>query len=349
MDASAQLEAKQRQLLDNLRRIGKTEPAVVLPAVRGAVWGYRRKARLGVRNVPKKGGILVGFRERAKSYIADMTSCEVLVPRIADRLEELRSLISGLSCPDRIPQIEVAAGDNATALVFRHLVDLTKADRDRFAAFAQRHGLQIHLQPRGLESVHPLFPEQPEPLFYRLDHHDLVIHFTPTDFIQVNGEVNAQAVDLALELLDAGPDDHVLDLFCGLGNFSLPLARRAARVHALEGEASLVARARANAADNGIANAEFQVADLASEAGRWAETRYDRIMLDPPRTGCMEVVSRIGRCAAARIVYVSCNPATLARDAEVLVHVHGYRLAAAGVMDMFPHTTHVESIALFER
>jgi len=351
LDPEAQIEVKQRQLLEDLARIGKCEPQTLLPPVRGPVWGYRRRARLGVRNVPKKGGILVGFRERAKSYIADMTSCETLVSEVAARLMDLRALIAGLSCPERVPQIELAAGDNASALVFRHLVPLSNGDHDRLAAFGEQHGLQIYLQPQGLDSVHPLHPAEPPPLHYRLARHDVVIHFAPTDFVQVNADVNAQAVDLALGLLDPQPGERVLDLFCGLGNFSLPLARRAKQVFGLEGDAALVARAHANARENGIANAEFAVADLADEGGaaRWGGARWDGILIDPPRTGCIEVVNRIDACEAGRIVYVSCNPSTLARDAQVLVHVHGYRLAAAGVMDMFPHTTHVESIALFQR
>jgi 23S rRNA (uracil1939-C5)-methyltransferase len=351
LDPDAQIEVKQLQLLDDLARIGKCEPQVLLPAVRGPVWGYRRRARLGVRNVPKKGGILVGFRERAKSYIADMTSCDVLVPQIAQRLVDLRTLIGALSCFDRVPQIEIAAGDSASALVFRHLAPLTIADRELLAAFGERHGLQIHLQPEGLDSVHPLHPADPPPLQYGLARHGVVIHFAPTDFVQVNADVNAQAVDRVLELLDPRPGERVLDLFCGLGNFSLPLARRAKQVFGVEGDSALVARARTNALVNGIANAEFAVANLADEAGSagWAGAHWDGILMDPPRTGCIDVANRIDACGARRIVYVSCNPSTLARDAQVLVHAHGYRLAAAGVMDMFPHTNHVESIALFER
>ena len=346
----AQLRAKQQVLLDNLKHIGKVAPEEVLPPLTGPVWGYRRKARLGVRNVPKKGGILVGFREKAKSYIADMLRCEVLIPAVGELLPELRRVVSELSCPERVPQIEVAAGDTVVVLVFRHLVPLTDRDRDRLVEFGKAHQLEIRLQPAGPDSVEDLWPSPGTPLNYALPAHNVEILFEPTDFIQVNGAINRTMVDRAVELLDPAADEDVLDLFCGLGNFTLHLARRAQSVVGVEGEAALIERAGSNAAHNEIQNTEFHVANLYEEPlhASWLNRSYDKVLLDPPRTGAVEIVKRVPALGAKRIVYVSCNPATLARDAQMLVHVYNYRMRAAGIMDMFPHTTHVESIAVFE-
>lgn len=343
---AAQVAAKQRRLLDDLARLGGVTPERVLPPVTGPLWGYRRRARLGVRRVPKKGGVLVGFRERAKRYIADMDACPVLVPQVGEDLVPLRELVGSLSIADRIPQIEVAAGDERCALVFRHLLPLAGDDLARLEAYGRARDLDIWLQPGGPDSVTPL--RGAPRLYYRLPDFDLTIGFLPTDFIQVNAEVNRRAVTLAMDLLDPRPGQRALDLFCGLGNFTLPLARRGARVLGLEGEAGLVARARENAAANGL-DARFETADLydPERLGTRLGAGWDRVLLDPPRTGAMEVVKQLDRARAGRIVYVSCNPATLARDSRVLVHVHGYRLAAAGVLDMFPHTQHAEAIALF--
>jgi 23S rRNA (uracil1939-C5)-methyltransferase len=351
LDTRAQIAAKQQTMLDNLLHIGKCTPLSVRPALTGPVWGYRRKARLGVRNVPKKGGVLVGFREKAKSYIADMRSCDVLAPRIAALLPTLRDLIGGLSCRDRVPQIEVACGDEECALVFRHLVPLGTADLDALRAFGEAHDIQIHLQPGGLDSIHALWPQPAPQLSYALPAHKVEIRFDPADFVQVNADINRAMVDAGVELLDPRPSERVLDLFCGLGNFTLPIARRAGNVVGLEADPLLIERARANAAHNGIGSAEFIPVNLYEEPleGSWLNRGYDKILIDPPRTGAVEICKRIGDLGAGRIVYVSCNPATLARDAEILVHAHGYRLMTAGVMDMFPHTAHVESIALFER
>jgi 23S rRNA (uracil1939-C5)-methyltransferase len=351
LETEAQLAAKQQVLQENLQHIGKVRPETILPPLTGPVWHYRRKARLGARLVPKKGGMLVGFRERAKSYIADMLSCEVLDQSISDLLPELRTVIAGLSCARRLPQVEVAVGDEDAALVFRHLEPLTEKDHTTLRAFGEQTGMQIHLQPKGLDSVRCLWPENPAPLSYTLPEFDVEILFRPTDFIQVNGQINRRMVHHALELLAPEPDDTVLDLFCGLGNFSLPLARQASQVTAVEMDALLIERARQNAVHNGIDNVTFVPGNLDAEDldASWLHKTYDRILLDPPRTGAMEMVKRLGRLGAGRVVYVSCNPATLARDSEVLVHRHGYHLKAAGVMDMFPHTTHVESIAVFDK
>lgn len=346
----AQLRAKQRVLLDSLKHIGKVVPEEILAPLTGPGWGYRRKARLGVRNVPKKGGILVGFREKAKSYIADMLRCEVLIPAVGELLPELRTVVSELSCAERVPQIEVAAGDTAVVLVFRHLVPLTDGDRERLVEFGKTHQLEIRLQPAGPDSVQDLWPSPGTPLSYALPAHHVEILFEPTDFIQVNGPINRAMVDRAVELLAPAADENVLDLFCGLGNFTLPLARYARQVVGVEGEAGLIQRARSNATHNSIRNAEFHVGDLYQEPldANWLNRRYDKILLDPPRTGAVEIVKRLPELGARRIVYVSCNPGTLARDAQVLVHVYKYRMCAAGIMDMFPHTTHVESIVVFE-
>jgi 23S rRNA (uracil1939-C5)-methyltransferase len=352
LSSSGQIQAKQRILLDNLARIGKVTPGAVLPPLTGSAWGYRRKARLGVRLVPKKGGVLVGFREKRSSFITDLDRCDTLDPRIGQLLPALRALVSGLSCADRVPQIEVAIGDAAIALVFRHLQPLTNDDQARLRAFGRDHGMQIHLQPGGPDTVHPLDPETPAPLTYRLPEFTVELHFGPTDFVQVNAEMNQRVVSAALALLDPGLGDDVLDLFCGLGNFTLPLARRARSVLGIEADDLLLDKARENAMRNGISNVEFTPANLYDEAELaalpWARN-FDLWLLDPPRTGAIEVVKSVPEHGPRRIVYVSCYPATLARDSEVLVHAKGYRLVSAGVMDMFPQTTHVESIALFEK
>jgi 23S rRNA (uracil1939-C5)-methyltransferase len=349
LQPEAQLAAKQQVLRDSLARIGKVAPARWLPPLRGPSWGYRRKARLGVRLVPKKGGVLVGFRERRHSFITALADCKTLDPRLAALLPALTELISGLSCAERIPQIEAAAGDRDVALVIRHLVALTVSDREQLRRFAERHTLQIHLQPEGPESVAALWPPQPPPLSYRLPQHDVEILFAPTDFVQVNTAANAGIVKLALQLLELRPDESVLDLFCGVGNFTLPLARHAARALGLEGNAVLVERAHGNAAHNRISNVNFRQADLYREGPSipWGEERFDKLLLDPPRSGAMEVIKRLRTHRPARIVYVSCYPATLARDSDYLVHALGYRLASAGVADMFPQTSHTEAIALF--
>ena len=352
----AQLRHKQQVLSDCLQRIGKVVPDAWLPPLDGPVWAYRRKARLGVRLVPKKGGILVGFRERRRTFITPLESCAVLDPAVSALLVPLRALIATLSCSGRLPQVEVAVGDTqqdapALALVFRHLEPLDDHDLRALRRFGEAHGAQIFLQPAGPDSVARLWPDTGT-LVYRLPEHGVELHFGPTDFVQVNAAVNRMLVGRALELLDPGPQDSVLDLFCGLGNFTLPLARRAGRVLGVEGDAALVERARANALHNAIANAQFLAADLYAVDGSapWGEERFGKWLLDPPRTGAMAAIKRLPADGSGpeRIMYVSCNPGTLARDSEVLVHVKGYRLAAAGVLDMFPHTSHVESLALFE-
>ncbi|MEK7712074.1 MAG: 23S rRNA (uracil(1939)-C(5))-methyltransferase RlmD, partial [Pseudomonadota bacterium] len=350
--AEAQLPAKQKILHDNLTRIGKVEPESWLPALDGPHWGYRRKARLGARVEQKKGGVIVGFREKRTAYLTSLASCEVLHPRVSTLLPALRNLIATLSTPNRVPQIEVAVGDNATAFVIRHLVPLTAGDDARLAEFGRQHDIQIFRQPGSPDQLVPVWPENPAPLVYRLPEAGVELEFAPADFIQVNAELNQRMVTRALELLDPQPAESVLDLFCGLGNFTLPLARRAGRVLGLEAEAVLIEKAQRNAQHNQIQNAEFRLANLYSleTPDPWGAERFDKWLLDPPRTGAAEVVKRLpAQGGPRRILYVSCSPGTLARDSDVLVHTKGYRLAAVGVMDMFPQTSHVEAMALFER
>jgi 23S rRNA (uracil1939-C5)-methyltransferase len=347
---AAQLAFKQAQLMENLARLGGVEPGRVLEPLTGPVWGYRRRARLGVKHVARKGRVLVGFRERSAPFVADLHECRVLAPP-ADRLmDPLAALVGELSIAARVPQVEVAVAGPECALVLRVLDPPTAADLERLRAFEQVEGLRVYLQPGGPATVAPLSPDR-EPLRYELGRFGLTIEFEPTDFIQVNATLNEAMVARAVEMLEAQPTSHVLDLFCGLGNFSLPLARSAGEVVGVEGDADLVARARWNARSQDVLNAGFHAADLANPAAwsTWAARRYDRVLLDPPRAGAREVLPVVGSCGASRVVYISCHPGSLARDAGILVRDHGFRLVAAGVMDMFPHTTHVEAMAVFER
>ena len=350
LSPEAQLRAKQTELAENLQRIGKVTPERWLAPLAGPVWQYRRRARLGAKYVAKRGRVLVGFRERQKPYIAALSRCEILAAPVDALIEPLSTLLTGMRAREFIPQIEVAAADNVLVLVFRHLVELGADDRAALAAFEASHDLRVYLQPGGMETIAPLAGATAT-LEYRMPELGLRFEFQPTDFVQVNGVLNRALVREAVELLSIEKTHRVLDLFCGLGNFTLPLAQRAAEVVGIEGEAGLVARARHNAVLNGIDNARFHVANLAeAEAGAAALAgRFERILLDPPRAGAIEVLPRLAALGAARMVYVSCHPGTLARDLGVLCHEHGYRLEAAGVIDMFPHTTHVESIAVLEK
>ncbi len=345
----AQLLAKQRVVAEELARIAGLDPARWLAPLSGPVWSYRRRARLGCKFVDRKQRVLVGFRERGSPLLADLGACEVLAAPAGTMIQDLAALIASLDMKRRVAQIEVAVADNATAFVLRVLDPPTAPDLDRLRDFERRHPVVLFLQPGGLESVAPLSPPAP-PLRYALDGLPAGIEFGPTDFIQVNGELNRLMVARALELLEPGPGDRVLDLFCGLGNFSLPIATRAGSVTGVEGDAALVERARANAERNGISNADFLVADLLADPAHpaWAGQARDLVLLDPPRAGARETLAGIAACAPRRIVYVSCHAGTLARDAGLLVREHGYHFTAAGIMDMFPHTSHVESIAVFE-
>lgn len=351
LSAQRQIEFKQRQLMEALARIGHVTPAEILPPLQANAWNYRRRARLAARWVPKKDRVVVGFRERTTSFIADLQRCEVLAPPVDAMLPALSALLTALSIRNRVPQIEVSVADNAVALVIRVLEPLTAADREHLERFEREHSLQIYLQPGGYETVAPLTGAA-VPLVYRLPQFNVELQFQPTDFVQVNRELNERMVERVAGLLELQASDTVLDLFCGLGNFSLPLARTAKHVTGIEGEAGLVARAKQNAERNGLANTEFFTSNIAAAdvaESPWARRRYDKVLLDPPRAGAQEALAVVAGTGASRIVYVSCHPATLARDAGILVNEHGYRLQAAGVMDMFPHTTHVESVAVFDR
>jgi len=346
----AQVAAKEAQLLQNLQRTGGLSPEERLAPLDGPHWGYRAKARLSVRQVRNKGQ-LVGFRERASSYVTVMDACPVLEPRLDALIQPLKELVAGLSRPDRVPQAEVAASEGDACVVIRHLTELTEADRERLLAFQAEQGVVVETQAKGPETATPIDPDRPADLFYRLSEFDLTLRFRSTDFVQVNQEVNRQLVSRAMELLAPETGETVLDLFCGLGNFSLAAAARGAQVVGLEGERALVERAEANARANGLTDqTRFATADLSeTPLSDMAEARKaDKVLLDPPRSGAVEACKQLVEIAPRRIVYVSCNPATLARDASVLAH-GGYRLVAAGIANMFPHTAHVESVAWFER
>jgi 23S rRNA (uracil1939-C5)-methyltransferase len=345
----AQLVAKEASLFQSLERIGHVEPRHRWTPIRGEPWAYRRRARLGVRKVQKKGRVLVGFRERRKPWVTDMDSCDVLAGGVGKLLPELADLVASLTIASRTPQIEVAVGDDRTAMVFRVLDSPTETDLLQLGRFGEVHGVDIWLQPGGPDSLRVLIGETPSPS-YRLPEFDLSLQFLPTDFVQVNGQLNARAVARAVELLEPASGERIVDLFCGLGNFSLALARRGARLRGIDGDAALVERARENALRNGL-DAEFHVADLFTDCRNlaWAREPCDSLLLDPPRSGAEASIHLVPVLRPRRIVYVSCHPGTLARDAGILVHEYGYSLKGAGVMDMFPHTAHVESVALFER
>jgi 23S rRNA (uracil1939-C5)-methyltransferase len=351
LEPRAQVAAKQRVLEENLARIGKVTAETMLSPIHGPTWEYRYRARFSARHVAKKG-TLVGFRERHSSFVADMQTCEVVPARISALLVPLRQLIASLSIRERLPQVELAIGDAVDILVLRVLEPPDASDRDKLRQFAAEHRVQLFMQPEGPDSIYPLLPLDAPPLQYRIPDFDLIFPFKPTDFTQVNHEINRVLVRRAITLLDPQPDERIGDFFCGLGNFSLAIARSGAQVTGIEGNAGLMRRARENAVRNGLeARCRFVARDLFAITGEdWSGLApFDRMLIDPPRDGAIELVKAIGESPPVRIVYISCNPATLARDAAVLVHSHGYRLSAAGVVNMFPHTSHVESVALFER
>jgi 23S rRNA (uracil1939-C5)-methyltransferase len=345
-----QVAAKQHVLMENLARIGHVAPERVLPPLLDAAWGYRRKGRLSVRYVEKKGRTVVGFRESNPRFVAELRECHTILPALSAQLPALAALVDSLEGKRTLPQIEFIAGDGPVALVFRHLEPLSPADVGKLREFATASGFAVLLQPGGVESVVPLHPDAPS-FHFSLPDYGLDLAFRPLDFIQVNAGLNQRMIAAAIDLLGPGPDDRVLDLFCGLGNFTLPLARHAGHVVGVEGDAGLIARARLNAQANGIGNVEFHAADLAKDLASepWMRAGFSKLLLDPPRAGAAEVLAQMPLKGIDRIVYVSCHPASLARDAGFLVRERGYRLVAAGAMDMFPQTAHVESIALFER
>jgi 23S rRNA (uracil1939-C5)-methyltransferase len=353
LEARAQVAVKQRVLEDNLERIGKVKAEAMLPPIYGQPWGYRQRARLSVRHVLKKGKTLVGFREKNGKYVADMQHCEILPPRIASLLPLLGELNESFTVRDALPQIEVAVGEHVDVLVLRILQALSPPDEAAIKQFADTHKVQFWLQTKGPETVVPFYPLDAPPLTYSLPEFGITMPFAPTEFTQVNSEMNRLMVSRAMRLLAPQAGERIADFFCGLGNFTLPIARSGAQVLGIEGSAALVKRAAQNAALNGLSgNTEFRAMNLfeMDEAALAQLGRFDKWLVDPPRDGAVELVKSITpEIAPQRIVYVSCSPSTLARDAETLVHAKGYVLKAAGVMNMFPQTSHVESIAVFER
>lgn len=345
-----QIAAKAQALLDALQDIGNIAPAEVLPPLANdSPWGYRRKARLGAKFVLKKDKLLLGFRERGSSFVADLSQCHVLHPKVGMSLHLLRELVDSLDIKERVPQVEVAMDDSQCVLIFRVLEQPSDTDREKLHRFGLQHDFPVYLQPGGAETVQAL--TSPVRLQYRLAEFDLQMEFLPTDFTQVNSEINQKMIARAVELLAPARDDRILDLFCGIGNFTLPLARFAGTVTGVEGDASLVERARENAVNNSIGNVDFYTTNLYDNVDQepWLKGNFNKVLLDPPRSGALEILEQVVKLGAGRILYISCYPGTLARDAGELVNRYGYKLLSAGVMDMFPHTAHVESIALFEK
>ena len=348
MSSEQQIKMKQGVLMDLLERTSQINPERILPTISGSFYGYRNKARLGVRYVNKKQRLLIGFREKHSAFLADMQHCEVLDPRVGHQLHVLIDCISSLESYNQIAQIEVAITEEVVALVFRHLSPLSESDQQQLISLGQTFPCHIYLQSGGPETITLHYPDESR-LTYWLPDFDIEIEFRPSDFTQVNASVNEKMISQAIQLLDLNENDQVLDLFCGVGNFSLPMARHAGSVVGVEGSADLVERAVSNAERNKILNAEFYQQDLAAEdlSEQWTSRSFDKVLIDPARPGALEILPLIAAKKPSHIVYVSCNPATLARDAGELVNNHGYQLKAAGVMDMFPHTAHVESMALF--
>ena len=352
LDSAAQVAAKQRVLESNLWHLGRIKAEQLYAPIYGASWGYRLRARLSARLVPKKGGVLVGFHERKSSYVADMRQCENLPPHLSALLVPLRDLVAGLSIADAMPQIEVAVGEYITALVLRILTPLNASDEALLRAFADQHAVVFYLQPKGPATAYRFYPLEGPQLSYLLPDYNIEHCFSPTEFTQVNHAINRVLVRRAMALLDPQPGERIADMFCGLGNFTLPIARLGATVVGIEGSEELVKRAGQNAEHNGLRErVEYGVANLfeVTPESLAALGHFDKMLIDPPREGALELVKAIGEDGPKRIVYVSCNPATLARDAAILVTQKGYRLRGAGVVNMFPNTSHVESIALFER
>lgn len=349
---NAQIDHKQNYLLQQLKYIAHSEPHEILAPLFHHPWEYRNKARLGVKFVSKKSTVLVGFHEKNSRYLADINSCEILHPSVGKKITELRILLGNLDGHLAIPQIEVSISDTTSSLVIRHTQKLKTEDLEQLKNFAKTHDFRIYLQPAGPESIHSLWPENTENLLlnYQLDDYDLQLQFHPSDFTQINNNMNKQLVKQAMQLLDPQKNDVVLDLFCGLGNFTLPLAKYTKYVVGVEGSQAMVDRAKQNARMNQITNVEFHMSDLNQDLihKSWFKEHYNKILLDPPRSGALEAVKQLAKYNYERIVYISCNPATLARDAHELIQ-QGYEIKKAGIIDMFPQTYHVESIALFEK
>lgn len=363
MDINAQVAAKQRLLENDLWHIGKVKPENMLPPLYGPTWGYRHKARLSVKYVDKKQRVLVGFNEKGTRYVADMNSCEVLVPEVSALIIPLQQMIEQLTIRDKLPQIELAVGEadsnnqKVIVLIFRIMEALSLEDEALFKAFAEQHHVQVWTQTKGPDTIKPFWPlnssESPIPqLQYSLPEFNLIYPFKPNEFTQVNPQINQVMIRRAMQLLTPQKGEKIADFFCGIGNFTLPIARSGASVLGLEGLANLVERANESAALNHISNANFGVADLFKMTPEALTSlgRFDKWLVDPPRDGAFELIKSLDETNKPQIiVYVSCNPATLARDAGVLVNEKGYLLKSAGVINMFSHTAHVESIALFVR
>lgn len=353
MEFGAQVAAKQRVLEDNLQRIGHVAPQSILPAIYGPAWGYRHRARLSAKNVAKKGTVLVGFHEKRSSFIADMSECHILPPHVSAQLPAMRELVKQLSIFDRMPQIELAVGANVTVLVFRNMEEINDADFALFKAYADQWKVQIWLQPKGPDTAYPLYPLDAPKLTYLMPEFNIEMPFKPTEFTQVNHGINRVMVERAVKMLDPQPGERIADMFCGLGNFTLPIARSGASVLGMEGSQQLVERAFESAKHNGLDQlTDFTVANLFDMNPEWLEQlgHFDKMLIDPPRDGAISLVTAISaENGPKRIIYVSCSPSTLARDANVLVNVKGYTLKSAGIINMFPHTAHVESIAWFEK
>lgn len=346
--SDAQRAHKQSVLLEHFQHQANCQPENILPPLHANLWEYRRRARLSVRFVIKKNDVLVGFRERGTRYVAELKACEVLDPSVGRKIAALRELFMQCEMKAEFAQVEIAVGDAATAAILRHMKPLPESDIAKLIAFAAENHWQLYFQPGGHDTIHPVFPENPDPLFYTIPNHAIKMVFKPAQFTQINQSVNLKMIDRAIELLALTKTDHVLDLFCGIGNFSLPMAKYCKHVVGVEGADSSILQAKENATQNDIHNADFYVQDLSVDLKdvSWSQQHYDKILLDPPRAGAKEIMPFIAQWQASRIVYVSCNPITLARDTKDLLEL-GYRLVQAGVMDMFPHTDHIEAIALF--
>lgn len=350
MSPNTQREHKLNVLLEHFEHQAQCAPQQILPALYDEPWGYRRRARLSVKFVEKKNSVLVGFRERNSSFVAKIEQCETLHPSVGHKIRAISDCLMQLETKSSIPQIEVAIGDTITALIIRHLVPLPEADTEKLVSLSKEHQFQLYLQPKSHDSIHCIYPSTPEKLFYTLPESDIKIYFKPGQFTQINQAINKKMITRAIELLDLNENDTVLDLFCGIGNFSLPIARKVKMVTGVEGSSEAITQAKENANINNLINTHFYVADLSTNLDDqpWANQQYNKILLDPARAGAKELIHLIPQWSPNRIVYVSCNPITLARDTQHLLQL-GYQLEKAGVMDMFPHTEHIEAIALFTK
>ncbi len=352
LNPEAAFEFKKNVVLEQFEHFAKLKPELMLEPFLSPLWGYRKKARLGVRYVPKKGGMMVGFREKFSNRLAVMNSCEVLDPSVGQLIDPLKTLLNQVSIKEQIPQIEIAVGDTCTALVIRHLVPLEDKDSEVISAFCKEFGLSFYSQSKGVDSVIKIYPpDQNELLRYRLQDQEIDIDFHPLDFTQVNTHINEKMVAAAIQELDIQPNDKVLDLFCGIGNFTLPLAKKSKFVVGVEGSVTAIDRANHNKVLNQLDHTQFYVNDLFKDDidAPWINEHFDKILLDPPRSGALAMLPWLAKQKAKKIMYISCNPATLARDAGILVHEYGFTLKTLRVMDMFPHTSHVETMAVFER